>query len=123
MTTTRALLALSAVAVVLTTSSAQAQSIPPEGFVTVTFTAPIPAPKPMPIGGGREFVLLNDTMTATNEAGNPVLNNMGGPLPAHPPDGSRSENCGTGSAAMSMLTAIKFLRNATSSRARLTIVS
>jgi hypothetical protein len=79
MTITRVLLALTSVAVVLTTSNALAQSIPPEGPVAVTFTStPIPAPKPMQIGGGKEFVVLNQAMTATNDAGNPVLNNMGG---------------------------------------------
>jgi hypothetical protein len=76
---THVLLAFSSVAVVLTASNAQAQSIPPEGPVAVTFTAtPIPAPKPMPVGGGKEFVVLDDAMTATNDAGNPILNNMGG---------------------------------------------
>lgn len=32
----------------------------------------------MPIGDGREFVVYNQAMTATNDTGNPVLNNMGG---------------------------------------------
>ncbi|MGY4488410.1 hypothetical protein ACVWWR_007601 [Bradyrhizobium sp. LM3.2] len=71
--------ALLSVAVVLITTGVQAQSMPPEGAVSVIFTAtPIPAPKPMPIGGGREFVLMNQAMAASNEAGIPVLNNMGG---------------------------------------------
>ncbi|MEH2543243.1 MULTISPECIES: hypothetical protein [unclassified Bradyrhizobium] len=79
MAITNVLLALSSVAAVLIAGNAQAQSIPPEGPVSVTFTAtPIPPPKPMPVGGGREFDLLNQAMTATNDAGNPVLNNMGG---------------------------------------------
>lgn len=71
--------ALISVATILTTTSVQAQSMPPEGPVSVIFTAtPIPAPKPMPIGSGREFVLVNQAMAASNEAGSPVLNNMGG---------------------------------------------
>ncbi|VIO73309.1 hypothetical protein CI1B_49140 [Bradyrhizobium ivorense] len=32
----------------------------------------------MPIGGSKEFDLLHQAMAATNDAGNPVLNNMGG---------------------------------------------
>lgn len=74
-----ALVGFSSAAVLLMAASVQAQSMPPEGPVSVTFTAtPIPPPKPMPIGGGREFDLLNQAMAATNDAGNPVLNNMGG---------------------------------------------
>ena len=74
-----ALLALSSVAAVLTASNVQAQSMPPEGPVSVTFTATqIPPPKPMPIGGGKEFVMINQAMTASNDAGNPVLHNMAG---------------------------------------------
>jgi hypothetical protein len=79
MTITRILLTLSSLALVLTASNTQAESIPPEGPVAVTFTATtIPAPKPMPIGGGKEFLVVDYSMTATNDAGNPVLNNMGG---------------------------------------------
>jgi hypothetical protein len=80
MTISQALIGLSSVAIVLTTAaSVQAQSIPPEGPVSVTFTATsIPPPKPMSVGVGREFDLLNQVMTATNDAGNAVLNNMGG---------------------------------------------
>lgn len=67
------------VVVLLTVTDAQAQSMPPEGPVSVTFTATlIPPPKPMPVGGGKEFDLMNQAMSATNDAGNPVLNNMGG---------------------------------------------
>jgi hypothetical protein len=74
-----ALLALSSVAVVLTAGNVQAQSIPPEGPVSVTFTATqIPPLKPMQIGGGKEFVVVNQAMAASNDAGNPVLHNMGG---------------------------------------------
>jgi hypothetical protein len=67
-------------ALVLATASAHAQSIPPEGPIAVTFTATqIPAPKPMPISGGREFVAINQVMTATNDvSGNPILHNMAG---------------------------------------------
>jgi hypothetical protein len=74
-----ALLALSSFAVVLTADTVQAQGLPPEGPVSVTFTATlIPPLKPMPIGGGKEFVVVNQAMAASNDAGNPVLNNMGG---------------------------------------------
>jgi hypothetical protein len=75
----RALFALFTIAAVLTAHNVQAQGIPPEGPVSVTFTAtPIPPPKPMSIGGGKEFTLINQAMTASNDAGNPVLHNMGG---------------------------------------------
>ena len=47
-------LSMSSVATVLMAGNVQAQSIPPEGPVSVIFTAtPIPSPKPMPIGIGR----------------------------------------------------------------------
>ena len=79
MTIIRALFVLSSVAAVLTAGNAQAQSIPPEGPVAVTFTATIiPPVKPMAIGGGKEFVVINQAMAASNDAGNPLLNNMGG---------------------------------------------
>ena len=79
MAISHALIGLSSIAVLLTAASVHAQGIPPEGPVNVTFTATlIPPPKPMPVGGGREFDLMNQAMTATNDAGNPVLNNMGG---------------------------------------------
>jgi len=72
-------IALFSVVAILTSFSAVAQGVPPEGSVSVIFTAtPIPAPKPMPIGSGKEFALVNQAMAASNEAGNPVLNNMGG---------------------------------------------
>ena len=75
----RALLALSSVVVVLTTGPIQAQSMPPEGPISVTFTATqILPPKPMPIGGGKEFIVINQAMAASNDAGNPVLHNMAG---------------------------------------------
>jgi hypothetical protein len=74
------LIGLSSVAILLATAaSVQAQSIPSEGPVSVTFVAtPVPPPKPMPVGISREFDLLNQAMAAMNDAGNPVLNNMGG---------------------------------------------
>jgi hypothetical protein len=72
-------MSVSSVAAALIVGNVHAQSIPPEGPVSVIFTAtPIPAPKPMPVGGGREFALMDQAMAASNEAGNPVLNNMGG---------------------------------------------
>src|SRR5262249_26490972 len=76
MTATQILLALFCFAVV---SIANAQSLPPEGPLSVTFTATqIPPAKPMPIGGGKEYVMVNMAMTASNDEGNPILNNMGG---------------------------------------------
>src|SRR5438105_14869184 len=73
------LFALSSVAAVLAAGNVQAQSMPPEGPVSVTFTATQTPPlKPMAIGGGKEFVVVNQAMSASNDAGNPVLNNMGG---------------------------------------------
>jgi hypothetical protein len=73
-------IALSSIAILLATAvNVQAQSIPPEGPVSVTFTATLmPLPKPMPVGVGKEFDLMNQAMAATNDAGNPVLHNMGG---------------------------------------------
>jgi hypothetical protein len=79
MAITHTFFALSLVAAVLTAGDVQAQSMPPEGPVSVTFTATqIPPPKPMPIGGGKEFALMNQAMTASNDAANPVLHNMAG---------------------------------------------
>src|ERR1700681_4697964 len=74
-----ALLALSSFAAVLTAGTAQAQSLPPEGHVSVTFTATvITAVKPTPIGGGKEFVVINQAMAASDVARNPVLHKMDG---------------------------------------------
>lgn len=79
MAMTRTLFGLSCVIALLAAGNAHAQGIPPEGPVSVTFTATLTSPlKPMPIGGGKEFVVINQAMTASNDAGNPVLNNMGG---------------------------------------------
>ena len=61
------------------TANANAQSLPAEGPVAVTFTATeAPAAKPMSIGDSKEYTLLSYAMTASNDAGNPILNNMGG---------------------------------------------
>jgi hypothetical protein len=38
----------------------------------------MPPAKPMPIGEGKEFTVINMAMAASNDSGNPVLNNMGG---------------------------------------------
>lgn len=56
MSITHVLLALSSIAAVLTAGNAQAQSMPPEGPVSVTFTAtPIPPPKPMPMAAAESL--------------------------------------------------------------------
>jgi hypothetical protein len=69
MTATRILLALFCFAAV---STASAQSLPPEGPLSVTFTATqIPPAKPMPIGGGKEYVTVNMAMTASKDEGIP----------------------------------------------------
>ncbi len=79
MAMTHALLALSSIAGALVASNVHAQGLPPEGPVSVTFTATQISPvKPMPIGNGKEFVVINQAMTASNDAGNPILHNMGG---------------------------------------------
>jgi hypothetical protein len=73
------LLALASFALIAAHSTSYAQAIPSEGPVSVSFTATqVPPAKPMPIGGGKEFTVLNLAMTASNDAGNPILNNMGG---------------------------------------------
>jgi len=60
-------------------SHGQAQSFPPEGPLRVTFrSTQTPPAKSMPIGGGKEYVQVNMVMSAVNDLGNPVLNNMGG---------------------------------------------
>jgi hypothetical protein len=79
MTSIRALLTLSSIGLAMVAWHAQAQTIPPEGPVSVTYTATqIPPPKPMPIGGGKEYAVINQAMTASNDRGNPILNNMAG---------------------------------------------
>jgi hypothetical protein len=58
---------------------AQAQSLPPEGELHVTFTATqVPPINPMQIGDGKQYVQVNYIMSASNDQGNAVLNNMGG---------------------------------------------
>jgi hypothetical protein len=69
----------SAFAILAAASAGAAQNVPPEGAISVSFTSTaVSIPKPMPIGGGKEFTVLNQAMTAINDAGNPVMNNMGG---------------------------------------------
>src|SRR5262245_57835843 len=75
----RGLVVLSSIALFASISNANAQSLPAEGPLSVSFTATqVPPAKPMAIGSGKEFVVLNMAMTASNDAGNPVLNKMGG---------------------------------------------
>lgn len=63
----------------LAASAAAADSVPPEGAIAVTFTSTSTAiPKPMSIGAGKEYTVLNQAMTASNDLGNPVMNKMGG---------------------------------------------
>ncbi len=72
-------LVLSSVVLLATVSGVNAQNLPAEGPLSITFTATqIPPAKPMPIGAGKEFVMLNMAMTASNDTGNPVLHKMGG---------------------------------------------
>ena len=79
MTSICALLTLSSIGLAMAAWNAQAQTIPQEGPVSVTFTATlIPPPKPMPIGGGKEYTVINQAMTASNDRGNPILHNMAG---------------------------------------------
>jgi hypothetical protein len=64
---------------VLSAGLAHAQSVPAQGDVNVTFTATnTNVFKPMPISDGKQFVIINYSMTAVNNDGNPVLNMMGG---------------------------------------------
>jgi hypothetical protein len=71
--------ALAAAALLTLVLHAQAQSLPPEGELHVTFTATqVPPVSPMPIGEGRQYVAQNLIMSASNDQGNAVLNNMGG---------------------------------------------
>ena len=79
MTVSRTLLALSCLAAIAAASNANAQSLPAEGPLSVTFTGTQIAPtKPMLIGDGKEYTLIDWAMTASNDAGNPILNKMGG---------------------------------------------
>ena len=79
MLVSRGFVVVSSVALFAAISNANAQSLPTEGPLSVSFTATqIPPAKPMAIGPGKEFVVLNMAMTASNDTGNPVLHNMGG---------------------------------------------
>ena len=79
MTYVRVTNALAAATLLTFVSHAQAQSLPPEGELHVTFTATQePAAKPMAIGDGKQYVQVNLIMSAVNDQGNPILNNMGG---------------------------------------------
>jgi hypothetical protein len=71
--------ALAAATLLTLVSYAQAQSLPPEGQLHVTYTATqTPPANPMPIGDGKQYVQFNYIMSASNDQGNAVLNNMGG---------------------------------------------
>jgi len=48
----------------------------------------------MPIGGGKEFVVINQAMAASNDAGNPGAAQHGGPVPVNPSHGSVSKDRG-----------------------------
>ncbi len=79
MTYVRVTAALGAVALLTFVSHAQAQSLAPEGELHVTFTATqVPPVAPMPIGDGKQYLQVNYIMSASNDQGNAVLNNMGG---------------------------------------------
>jgi hypothetical protein len=79
MTYVRVTSALTAATLLTLVSYAQAQSIPPEGELHVTYTSTqIPPASPMPIGDGRQYVQSNSIMSASNDQGNAILNNMGG---------------------------------------------
>jgi hypothetical protein len=69
-----------AAALLASTALVHAQSaIPPSGDVHVTFTtAAVPPSKLMDVGDGGQYVQINLIMTATNDQGNPILNNMAG---------------------------------------------
>src|SRR5262249_17875000 len=71
--------ALAAATLLTLASHAQAQSLPPEGELHVTYTATqVPTTNPMPIGEGKQYLTQNLIMSASNDQGNAVLNNMGG---------------------------------------------
>jgi hypothetical protein len=71
--------ALTAATLLTLASYAQAQSISPQGELHVTFTATsVPPVKPMDVGDGKQYLQVNLIMSASNDQGNPVLNNMGG---------------------------------------------
>jgi hypothetical protein len=79
MTYVRVTSALAAATLLTFVSHAQAQSLPPQGELHVTFTATqVPPVTPMPIGEGKQYIAQNLIMSASNDQGNAVLNNMGG---------------------------------------------
>jgi hypothetical protein len=70
--------ALAATTLFALVSYAHAQSLPPEGELHVTFTATqVPPVNPMLVGEGKQYVAQNLIMSASNDQGNAVLNNMG----------------------------------------------
>jgi hypothetical protein len=71
--------ALTAAALLTLVVNAQAQPIPPQGELHVTFTTTqVPPVAPMLIGDGKQYLQVNLIMSASNDQGNPILNNMGG---------------------------------------------
>jgi hypothetical protein len=71
--------ALTAATLLMPVSYAQAQSIPLQGELHVTFAATaVPPVSPMPIGDGKQYLQVNMIMSASNDQGSPILNNMGG---------------------------------------------
>jgi hypothetical protein len=71
--------AFAAVTLLTLAANAQAQTLSPEGELHVTFTATqVPPASPMPVGDGKLYVQSNMIMSASNDQGNPILNNMGG---------------------------------------------
>lgn len=71
--------ALAALTVLTLAANAQAQPLPPAGELHVTFTSTQISPaSPMQIGDGKQYVQSNTIMSASNDQGNPILNNMGG---------------------------------------------
>ena len=109
-------LVLSSVAFFATVLGLNAQNLPAEGPLSISFTATqIPPAKPMPIGGGKEFVVLNMAMTASNDTGNSVLHNMGGRCQFAPALSTqrRRQSNNTVFAPTPTMTAIKSSNNAT----------
>jgi hypothetical protein len=71
--------AFAAVLLLTLAANAQAQTLPPAGELHVTFTATqVSAASPMPVGDGKRYVQTDSIMSASNDQGNPILNNMGG---------------------------------------------
>ena len=70
--------ALAAATLLTLAANAQAQSIPAEGELHVTFTSTQPTHNPTPTADGKQYVQTDSIMTAKNDQGNPILNDMGG---------------------------------------------